>query len=74
MATLKERYKNLKTLVIERKEPFSLLMHHLETETAWLTADPFITVCRHIERFRARKPAEKAEAVFAAVCSALQIV
>jgi hypothetical protein len=38
MATLKERYKNLKTLVVERKEPFTRLMHHLETETAWLTA------------------------------------
>jgi hypothetical protein len=74
MATLKERYKNLKTLVVERKEPFSLLMHHLETETAWLTADPFITVCRHLERFRAREPAEKAEAACAAVCIALQVI
>jgi hypothetical protein len=38
MADLQARYNNLKTLVVERKEPFSRLMHHLETETTWLTS------------------------------------
>ena len=38
MLTLQARYSNLKTLVETRKESFTRLMHHLETETAWLTA------------------------------------
>ncbi len=38
MLTLRARYDNLKSIVLERKEPFIRLMHHLETETAWLTA------------------------------------
>lgn len=38
MLVLQVRYNNLKTLVLERKETFTRLMHHLETETAWLTA------------------------------------
>jgi len=38
MTDLQARYNNLKTLVLERKEPFTRLMRHLETETAWLTA------------------------------------
>jgi hypothetical protein len=38
MADLQARYNNLKTLVLEQNEPFARLMHHLETETAWLTS------------------------------------
>ena len=38
MLALQAKYNNLKTLVLERKEPFTRLMYHLETETAWLTA------------------------------------
>ncbi len=37
MVDLQARYHNLKTLVEIRKEPFTKLMHHLETETVWLT-------------------------------------
>lgn len=33
-----ERYKNLKTLVIDRKEQFDRLINFMENETAWLTA------------------------------------
>ena len=38
MTDLQARYSRLKELVVERKEPFTRLMHYLETETAWLTA------------------------------------
>ncbi len=38
MVDLQSRYNNLKTLVEARKEPFTKLMRHLETETVWLTA------------------------------------
>lgn len=33
-----ERYENLKTLVIDRKEQFDRLINFMENETAWLTA------------------------------------
>jgi hypothetical protein len=33
-----ERYKNLKTLVIDRKEQFDRLINFMENETVWLTA------------------------------------
>ena len=33
-----ERYKNLKTLVIDRKEQFDRLINFMENETTWLTA------------------------------------
>ena len=38
MLALQVRYNNLKILMVERKEPFTRLMRHLETETVWLTA------------------------------------
>jgi len=38
MTDLQAKYSRLKELVVERKEPFTRLMHYLETETTWLTA------------------------------------
>lgn len=38
MTDLQARYSRLKELVAERKEPFTRLMHYLETETTWITA------------------------------------
>lgn len=38
MTDLQARYSRLKELVVERKEPFTRLMHYLEAETTWLTA------------------------------------
>lgn len=37
MADLQLRYRKLKNMVTERKAPFTRLIHHLETETSWLT-------------------------------------
>ncbi len=56
MLTLQARYNNLKTLVLERKEPFNRLMHHLERfrarEPVEEAQTAFTAVCSALQGIR----------------------